>query len=199
MIHVHINELCCYIVYLCCRNFHLFTCVRATQDFLQLSKLDCCPPSFSLSLRGHSIRTGYSVHLRASLDMMIFAYVHVEVVCLFYSILQLCIPALVHLEWPHDVKERHNLLPLTDQPVVRKLMLQFLLLYLLLPYGSLLFVCLHVFCCHCRCLHVHLNMYIHILVFFCNQVLRNQGWPAASSRAQSNTHCQCHWRGNAFT
>jgi proteasome component ECM29 len=53
------------------------------------------------------------------------------------SILQLCVPALVHLEWPRNVKERCGLLPLTDQSDIRKLLLQFLLLYLLLPYGSL--------------------------------------------------------------
>ena len=55
---------------------------------------------------------------------------------LLISILQLCVPALVHLEWPRDMKERRDLLPLTDQSDVRKLLLQFLLLYLLLPYGS---------------------------------------------------------------
>lgn len=64
-------------------------------------------------------------------------YIHVHVYVPF-SVLQLCVPALVHLEWPRDVKERHSLLPLTDQSDIRKLLLQFLLLYLLLPYRSVL-------------------------------------------------------------
>jgi proteasome component ECM29 len=53
------------------------------------------------------------------------------------SVLRLCVPALVHLEWPQDLKERSGLLPLTDESTVRKTLLEFLLLYLLLPYGSL--------------------------------------------------------------
>jgi proteasome component ECM29 len=53
------------------------------------------------------------------------------------SVLQLCVPALVHLQWSQDIRQRRDLLPLSDQSDVGKILVEFLLLYLLLPYGSL--------------------------------------------------------------
>ena len=54
------------------------------------------------------------------------------------SVLQLCVPALVHLQWPQDIRQRRDLLPLSDQSDVGKILVEFLLLYLLLPYGCVL-------------------------------------------------------------
>ena len=51
------------------------------------------------------------------------------------SVLQLCVPALVHLQWPQDIRLHRDLLPLSDHSDVRKILVEFLLLYLLLPYG----------------------------------------------------------------
>lgn len=127
----------------------------------------------SITSRAQHQNRLFCTSLCTSLDILVslcILHVHVEVVFLssyIYSILQLCIPALVHLEWPHDVKERRGLLPLSNQPVVRKLLLQFLLLYLLLPYGFLqnTYVCLssllslQMFTCTLEYIHSHSYSY----------------------------------------
>lgn len=51
------------------------------------------------------------------------------------SILQLVVPALIHLELPKDLSQRKTLLQLDQKPKVKTAMLEFLLCYLLLPYG----------------------------------------------------------------
>ena len=55
-----------------------------------------------------------------------------------FSVLQLVVPALVHLELPKDVSQRKTLLQLDQKPAVKASMLEFILCYLLLPYGYII-------------------------------------------------------------
>ena len=52
----------------------------------------------------------------------------------FHSVLQLCIPALVHLVLPQDLDERRSLFSLEEKGPIRTTFLNFTLHYLLLPY-----------------------------------------------------------------
>lgn len=155
MIHVTFEELV-----LICSHYSLqnFSLVYLCLGYPRLPPIEQIRllPTILLSL---TFRTQHQ-------NRLFCTYVHVclsdynSCVCYICSIIQLCIPALVHLQWPHGVKERCSLLPLTDQPDVTRPLLQFLLLYLLLPYRSIPYICLHAHilctCWHCRCLHLHI-------------------------------------------
>lgn len=51
------------------------------------------------------------------------------------GVLQMIVPALVHLVLPRDLSERKEVLQLDDKPATRAVLLEFLLSFLLLPYN----------------------------------------------------------------
>ena len=138
-----------------CRISRWSMCVRGFRGWPRQNRLVSSPPSSSLSpSEDHNSRTGTEHTLTARPSQCAHVHCTSTEFCfsaILFSILQLCVPALVHLEWPRDVQERRGLLPLTDQSDVRKLLLQFLLPYLMLPYGSVL-------------VHTLIRSYTHTLI-----------------------------------